>query len=168
MQRRRLIGGLVAGLVCVVPNHRAHGQAEADRERDEFVALERAALDRWITLDPGGYLGLYVDDVSYFDATTEARVDGRAAMEARLAPMKTAKPPFTNPRYEMVAPRLQRSGDIAILTFNLVNYGRIKGGPETVLARWNSTEVYRRVDGKWRIIHSHWSFVRPDVKRPGI
>lgn len=35
------------------------------------------------------------------------------------------------------------------------------------LARWNSTEVYSRVAGKWRIIHSHWSYTKPDIKQPG-
>jgi hypothetical protein len=37
-----------------------------------------------------------------------------------------------------------------------------------VVSRWNSTEVYRRIDGKWRIVHSHWSFTKPEVKQPGL
>jgi len=53
------------------------------------------------------------------------------------------------------------------LTFNLVNYARLPDQPETVLAQWNSTEIYCRIDGKWKIIHSLWSFIRPQVKQPG-
>src|SRR5919202_28870 len=34
---------------------------------------------------------------------------------------------------------------------------------ERVLARWNATEVYRRQDGTWRIIHTHWSFTQPQL-----
>lgn len=84
----------------------------------------------------------------------------------RLAPMKNVKLPFTNPRYEMSGPKVQRHGDVALLTFNLINYGKLPDQPERVLARWNSTEVYRRVNGEWKLIHSHWSFIQPEVKQP--
>jgi uncharacterized protein (TIGR02246 family) len=141
--------------------------APADRERDEIIALERAALDRWIKPDPQGYLDLFTPEVTYFDPTTDRRIDGHEAIGKRLAPMKNAKLPSTDRRYEMVDPRVQRHGEVAILTFNLVNYGRIQDRPETALARWNATEVYRRIDGKWRIVHSHWSFTKPEIKQPG-
>lgn len=134
---------------------------------EELVALERAALDRWITLDPDGYLGLFAPEVTYFDPMTERRVNGLAAMQARLAPMKTMKAPFTNPRYEMIEPRVQQHGDIALLTFNLINYARLGEGAERELARWNSTEIYNRVAGQWKIVHSHWSYIQPQIKAPG-
>src|SRR6266496_5934884 len=88
----------------------------------EIVALERSALDRWIKLDPQGYLDLQAPEVTYFDPFTERRVDGLDAMQMRLAPMKKMKPPFTDPRYDMIDPKVQRHEDVALLTFNLVNY----------------------------------------------
>jgi ketosteroid isomerase-like protein len=133
----------------------------------ELVALERSALDRWIALDPKGYLDLCAPEVTYFDPTTERRVDGLQAMQERLMPMKNAKVPFKDPRYEMSGPKVQRHGDVALLTFNLINYGKLADRPESVLARWNSTEVYRRIDRKWMIIHSHWSYIKPELKQPG-
>jgi ketosteroid isomerase-like protein len=135
---------------------------------EEIVALERAALDRWITLDPQGYLDLMAPEVTYFDPTTDARVDGLEAMQMRLAPIRNMKLPFTNPRYDMLNPKVQRHGDVALLTFNLVSYGTLPEKPESVLARWNSTEVYARIDGKWRIAHSHWSYIKPEIKQPGV
>jgi ketosteroid isomerase-like protein len=137
----------------------------ADPLLEQLVALERSALDRWIKADPDGYLGLYVPDVTYFDPTVERRVDGLPALQARFAPMRNAVIPVRDARYEMIGAKVQRHGDVALLSFNLVNYARIGDGPESVLARWNSTEVYRRVDGTWKIFHSHWSFVQPP--RPG-
>jgi uncharacterized protein (TIGR02246 family) len=133
---------------------------------DEIVALERAALDRWITLDPDGYIGLFAPEITYFDPTTDARIDGADAMKARLAPIRKMKAPFKNPRYDMLNPKVQRHGDVALLTFNLVSYATMPDKPESVVARWNSTEVYARIDGKWRIAHSHWSYVKPEVKQP--
>ena len=80
------------------------GGGSVDRLLEELVALERSALDRWINLDPQGYL---------------------------------------------------------------VNYGKLPDAPERVLARWNSTEVYARVESSsWKIIHSHWSYVQPSQKPP--
>jgi hypothetical protein len=53
--------------------------------------------------------------------------------------------------------------------FNLVNYAKPSGSPtETVLARWNATEVYRKIDGAWRIIHTHWSFTERRLAGPEV
>jgi hypothetical protein len=46
----------------------------------------------------------------------------------------------------MIDPRVQQYGDVALLTYNLNNYGRLSGGPEAVLARWNSSEVYAELE----------------------
>ncbi len=126
---------------------------------EHIISLERAALDRWITGDPDGYLSLYSGDATYFDPFREKRVDGLDELNARMAPMRGMTLPFTEPRYEMIDPVVQVDGNLAVLTFNLVNYGKPSGSvEETILARWNATEVYRSIDGAWRIIHTHWSF----------
>ncbi len=151
---------------CRPPAHAGGAPAEQSLLA-ELVALERSALDRWITVDPQGYLDLYAPEVTYFDPFTDRRVDGLAAMEARLAPMRGMKSPIKNPRYEISGPKVQRHGDVALLTFNLVNYGKVGDRPEGVLTRWNSTEVYARSNGTWKIIHSHWSYTKPEIKLPG-
>jgi hypothetical protein len=58
-------------------------------------------------------------------------------------------------------------GKLAVLSFNLVNYGKPSGSAEeAVLARWNATDVYREIDGASRIIHTHWSFTQPQLAGP--
>jgi ketosteroid isomerase-like protein len=66
----------------------------------------------------------------------------------------------------MIDPKVQCHGDIAVLSFNLINYGKVGGRPEAVLARWNATQVYRQIEGQWKIIHSHWSYSKPELKQP--
>ena len=144
----------------------AQERVSVDSVTKDLIALERVALDRYITMDPEGYLSLYAPEVTYFDPSTERRLDGLKAMQEFLRPMKTAKRRFTKPRYEILGPKVQLYGDVALLTFNIINYGKPPNRPEQALARWNTTEVYRRVDGKWVIVHSHWSFIKPDVKAP--
>ena len=131
---------------------------------EQVIALERSALDRWIQGDPDGYLELYANRATYFDPFRQQRVDGLEGLHAMLAPMKGITLPFTKPRYDMFSPRVDVEGNIAVLTFNLVNYGTPHGGTqEVVLARWNATQVYQRVSGAWRIIHTHWSFTQPQL-----
>lgn len=138
-----------------------------DRLSEEILALERSALDRWITFDPEGYLDLYAFEVTYFDPNQERRVDGLEAMKMLLAPIKNFKGAIKDARYEMIAPGIQHHGDLLLLTFNLINYGKVGDRPESVVARWNATEVYRRIDGRWRIIHSHWSYIKPELRQAG-
>jgi ketosteroid isomerase-like protein len=123
----------------------------------DVIALERAALDRWGAGDPVGYVELFADDITYFDPLQERRVDGRAAM---VALMESIAGKIRVDRYDMMHPVVQQAGDVALLSFNLVSY-RTDGGVERAISSWNSTEVYRRTPGGWRIFHSHWSYIRP-------
>lgn len=136
---------------------------------EHIISLERSALDRWIRADPDGYLGLYAKDATYFDPFREKRVDGLDELNAQLAPMRGMKLPYTEPRYDMIEPVVRVAGSFAVLTFNLVNYGKpIGSAEETVLARWNATEVYGELDGAWRIIHTHWSLTQPQLAQPAV
>ena len=168
-QRSWYILILAAAVIAVTSGHAASSTQATQLERDaEVIATERAALDRYQALDPEGYLNLYAPDATYFDPMTERRVDGLKAIQEWLAPVKKAKIPFTDRRYELIGPKVQHYGDVAVLTYNLINYGKPPKKPEQPLTRWNVTEVYRRVDAKWVIVHSHFSFIKPDVKRPGL
>ena len=124
---------------------------------ENIIAMERAALNRWGKGDPGGYLEILAPDVTYFDPFTKERVDGLTAMREYLAPI-TGK--IHIERYEMTNPQVQQHGDIAILTFNLVDVAKEPDSDKTVTMRWNSTEVYLRIDGSWKIVHSHWSYTK--------
>jgi ketosteroid isomerase-like protein len=124
---------------------------------DQILMLERSALDRWGKGDPGGFLELYATDISYFDPLTAARIDGRQAMENYYRPWVGK---IHIARYEMLNPHVVVGGNMALLTYNLVNYIRDAKGIESVGSCWNSTTVYQRGHDTWKAIHSHWSFTR--------
>ena len=134
-----------------------------DFQPETIVALERGALDRWGKGDPQGFFDIMAADQTYFDPMTASRIDGHEAVKKYITP-------FTGririERVEMIDPKVQRSGDLAVLTFNLVNYGIFSDGREDVLARWNASELYRFSEGNWRIVHSHWSYTKPELKQP--
>ena len=124
---------------------------------DAIIALERAAMDRWGKGDPQGFIDIFADEISYFDPSTERRVDGAEAMRARFAPIKGL---VKLSSYEILNPDVYRRGDVAILSYNLVTHGqRPDGQPQVV--RWNVTEAYTQIGGQWKIVHSHFSLTQP-------
>ena len=131
-------------------------------QNEAIVALERGAMDRWGKGDPGGYLDLYTSDLTYFDPSQARRVDGLAALTKAFEPIRGK---VKIDRYEMIAPKVQRGGSMALLTYNLVTQGRGPDG-KPVRARWNVTAVYVQVDGRWKLAHSHFSFTQPALKAP--
>ncbi len=138
--------------------------AASDYSPEDIIALERGALDRWGKGDPEGFLELMSEDETYFDPMTEKRIDGREALRKYFAPFAGK---IRIERVEIMDPKVQRQRDLAVLTFNLADYGaQFDGGPKST-ARWNCTEVYQRIDGKWKIVHSHWSYTKPELKTGG-
>jgi ketosteroid isomerase-like protein len=130
-------------------------------QASEVISLERAALDRWGNGDPRGLLELYAPEITYFDIGTERRLDGHAAMTEYYRPI-TGKVKVA--RYEMIGPKVQRHGDVVVLTYNLRN-DAVQPDGKQVTVRWNSTSVYARLGREWKIIHSHWSLTAPPCLR---
>jgi ketosteroid isomerase-like protein len=122
-----------------------------DNVGEQIIAMERAALDRWGSGDPSGFLEISAEDVVYFDPYLERRIDGRDALSNYYEAIRGK---VWIDRYELLNPRVHAVGDAAVLTFNYVSYSR---GKEH---RWNCTEVYRRASGRWEIIQTHWSFTQ--------
>ena len=94
---------------------------------ETIIALEKGALDRWGKGQPQGYYDIMAGEETYFDPLTEKRVDGQEALKAHIRPFDGK---ISIERYEMINPKVQRDGNIAVLTFNLDDYGSIAGGPK--------------------------------------
>ena len=118
----------------------------------EVLALERQALDGWQTGNPDPMLTTADPDITYFHAMIEERLNGLPALKALFGSYR-GRPLFDS--YEMAGPKVQSSGDIAVLTYILVRH------IGTMTTRWNSTQVYQRKKEGWRVIHSHWSVTKP-------
>ena len=119
--------------------------------------MEKAALDRWNNGDPSGFLEISAKDVVYFDPMTEQRLDGHDKLTELYEKIRGKIHVDKN---DMINPKVQAVDNMAVLTFNLISY---VGNAQI---KWNCTEVYRlENDYKWRIIQTHWSFTKPDIKQ---
>ncbi len=116
-----------------------------------IISMERAALDKWGKGDPSGFLEISDPDVVYFDPFLEKRLDGLKALTAYY---EDARGKIHIDRDDIIDPKVQVNGEVAVLTFNYVSHS---GEAEM---RWNCTEVYRCKAGQWWIIQTHWSITR--------
>jgi ketosteroid isomerase-like protein len=117
-----------------------------------IIAMEKAALDRWGKGDPSGFLEISAPDVVYFDPSLDRRLNGIDELETLY---ESIRGKIRVDRYELIDPKVQLCGDIAVLTFNYTGYSNDE------VSRWNCTEVYRNQNGYWKIIQTHWSFTKP-------
>ena len=127
-------------------------QSDLDVEQT-ILAKERQALDHWSAGDPLGFAVNFADDVTYFDdISAQTRINGLEEMRKYFTTLAGKIPPHT---YEIVDPKVQVYGDIAIST---LHYHPIIDGEQG--PPWKATDVYRLIDGEWRVVHAHWSLIK--------
>lgn len=119
----------------------------------KIIALETAALEKWNNGNPSGYLELYTPNFTYFDPFLEKRLDGFDKIEALYEEMRGK---VRVNKYEIIEPVVQATDEMAVLTYNLISY------TEEMVYKWNCTEVYKLVANEWKIIHNHWSLIKPE------
>ena len=147
--KRVVLAGAVAAALCGVLVAADANEATAR----EVLALERTTLDGWQIGNPDPLLAISDPEITYFHVVTDKRLDGLPAVKALFEGYR-GRPLFDS--YEMADPKVQSSGDTAVLTYTLVRH------VGTATTRWNATQVYQRKREGWRIIHSHWSATRAE------
>lgn len=116
-----------------------------------IIAMERAALDRSDNLDVYGFLEISDPGVVYIDPSLEKPIVGLDNLREYYKGFQGKGTPAAG---EMLNSNVQVMGDTAVLTFNY----RRKDGKEP---RWNCTEVYHKTKDGWRIVQTHWSYIKP-------
>jgi ketosteroid isomerase-like protein len=123
--------------------------AESETEiAKQLVALERKALEGWIKGDPDPDLAISDPAITLFHPPFDKRLDGLPAVKEFYEKYR-GMAVFDS--YEIVDPKVQASGDTAVLTFLF----ECRNGDTT--HRYYSTLVWHRTKDGWRVIHAHWS-----------
>jgi len=94
------------------------------------------------------------DDYTEFNGSFATRIDGKA-MSSRLAEA-SGKGPSRRLAAEMLNPKVQVYGDVAILTYNFAGEVKNKDG-EVKPTRAKSTRVYAKLNGKWKLVHANFA-----------
>jgi uncharacterized protein (TIGR02246 family) len=123
----------------------------------ELMALEAAAMQRWRTGDPFGFVEISLPEVTYLDVGTQPRLAGRDALNAYYAPI-VGKVAFDV--MDFIDPQVRVCGDLAAMPYRFISATLNPDGSVARCTPWNCTEVYVRRQGMWRILHTHFSFIR--------
>ncbi len=124
---------------------------------NELIGLESAAMERWRKGDPGGFVELYTPGITYMDSGTPARING---LEAITAEYKAREGKIHYDVQEFIAPMVQVLDDTAVLTYRFFSTTLKPDGSILQRIPWNCTEVYVKLENRWRIVHNHWSLIK--------
>ena len=129
---------------------------------DPKIAAEvmAAARAQWAVETAGGpiaeEMATVADDYTEFNPDYPVRLDGKMA-NGKLyeATEKGGMKPIAS---EMMNPKVQVYGDVAILTYSFAGVNQTKDG-KTKASAGKSTRVYARQNGQWKLVHAHFSSV---------
>jgi ketosteroid isomerase-like protein len=123
---------------------------------DPILSLEKAAMERWRNGDPWGWAEISADDVIYVDPGLVKPILG---IEQYQAYLKGIEGKVYYQGSEFIDPKVVIVGDAALLTYNYRSSVVSPDGNLLGQTPWNTTEVYFRRGGEWKIAHTHWSYV---------
>lgn len=146
MLRRKLFC-LLPTLVFSMTSVALYAQTNDKDTTSTIIQTERAALD-----DNSGqrFIELSLPDVVYIDPDLAQPIYGREALRTYYTSGPVGAPDpgkMTNVRVQLIGE------EAAVLTFNYV-------GQRTPRTGWNCTEVYRKTPTGWRIMQTHWSYIK--------
>jgi len=123
---------------------------------DEIMNIVKA---QWASemADPGNVNEHYkniADDYTEFNPDFATRIEGKA-LSMRLSESFN-KDPGRTLAAEMLNPKVQVYGDVAILSYNYAGVSKNKDG-EVEPNRAKSTRVYAKQGGKWKMVHANFT-----------
>lgn len=121
---------------------------------DQFLTLRRAAAAAYCDGDaePLARLAPTTGDGSYHSPSGDS-VAGAAAVVARYRQDAAGFQPGATTRFEILQQEV--SGDLGFWTGFQIAAVRPAGQSDRVEMRIRITEVFRRIDGEWKLVHRH-------------
>jgi hypothetical protein len=138
---------------CQAPSDAVPRPSDAEVAKD-VIALVRKGLDGLRRGDPTGITDACADDVTYYSVEFDSLLVGRAALVEMYGP-PTGETSYDH--FDLVNPTVQVLDDVAVLAFDFASY--TTADDSQLRTRWRSTQVLRRIDTHWRIVHIHWTLL---------
>lgn len=149
--RKRHVFAAVAALCFASPVL----AADNPKVTQEVIALARAEWAAENANQPAAQqLAAAADDYTEFNADRPVRLDGKAAILVD----RDAQADGNNSVSQLMDAKVQTYGDTAILTYSFVGVHKNKDGTSKA-TNGKSTRVYARIDGKWMLVHGHFSSI---------
>ena len=154
---KKVIIGLVMLTCIAITPSTIYAQANTNQQTtDEIIGIVKAQWAAEID-DPANIAEQFkniADDYTEFNGDYATRIEGKS-LSMRLSE-PSGKDPNRTAAAEMLNPKVQVYGDVAILTYNYAGVSRNKDG-ETKPVRAKSTRVYAKQSGKWKLVHANFA-----------
>jgi ketosteroid isomerase-like protein len=153
--KKLIIGLIVLAIIAFKPST-IHAQVNTNQQTtDEIIGIVKA---QWAAemADPTNVTEQFKnisDDYTEFNSDYSTRLEGKA-IAVRLTEAGS-KDPGRNMAAEMLNPKVQVYGDVAILSYNYAGITKNKDG-EMKPNRAKSTRVYAKQSGKWKLVHANF------------
>jgi ketosteroid isomerase-like protein len=152
---KKILFGLVVLGAIILPST-SFAQANNQQIADEIMNMVKSQWAVQAT-DPTNVAEMdknTADDYTEFNSSFATRIDGKA-LASRLSEA-SGKDPSRRLVAEMLNPKVQVYGDMAILTYNFAGQVKNKDG-EVKPTRAKSTRVYAKISGKWKLVHANFA-----------
>ena len=133
----------------------SYSQANNQAVADEIIAMVKA---QWAaeTADPANLAEIFkntADEYTEFNPSYSTRLDGKTVAMNLAEP--GGKSSTRRVASEMLNPKVQVYGDVAILSYNFAGVRKNKDG-DIKPWRAKSTRVYAKQNGKWKMVHGNF------------
>jgi ketosteroid isomerase-like protein len=124
---------------------------------ENILTLEKSAMERWRSGDTFGFVELSAEDLIYIDPGLTKPILG---LDEYREYMKQVEGKIHYQKSEFIDPKVVLAGEAALLSYNYRSSQLAPDGHIISQTPWNSTEVYFKQAGGWKIAHTHWSFIK--------
>ena len=131
----------------------AAGEMSSNPVADEVIAIVKAQWAAEMKKDTTEAMKNVAEEYTEFNGQYATRLDGKA-ISVRISEAN-ASASGQSIASEMVNPKVQVYGDVAILSYNFVGIEKDKDGVTTP-TRAKSTRIYAKQGGKWMLVHANF------------
>ena len=140
-------------LAVVFSSTQLFAQTTPPSAEDEVIAITYAQWKANMEKNTAEANKILADDYTEFNEGFATRVDGKA-LNSRIAEA-VDKGSGQGILAEMLNPKVQVYGDVAILSYNYAGVNQNKDGVNTNV-KAKSTRVYVKMNGTWKLVHANF------------
>ena len=131
----------------------------SDYLQGELVSKSQALLDAVAIGDKATWNKILAADGLFIDE--EGQVRSKAQVIAEIVPL----PAGVTGRMTIVNPKIAKSGDVAVLTYDAMETEVVSG--QTLNSHYHQTDIYRQISHQWFLFGSHASILPAEAAPVG-
>ena len=152
MKYLKNVSFLIIGLILLILASDLNAQTSMNSTENEIIALTYKIWKAENENDMATRNKYIADDYTEFNFVFSTRIDGRTKNFTLTDAYSMGGKSLAD---EMLNPKVQVYGNVAILTYNFAGITQNNDG-KLVASKAKSTRVYVKMDGDWKLVHANF------------